>query len=93
LVIHEAQACKIPVITADFGGMKEYVEHQKNGLLFKHRDENDLKQKLIFAIENTEKMKEFGENGYLYSETGEVPNIKEHCIELTKIYKQVVETK
>jgi glycosyltransferase involved in cell wall biosynthesis len=28
LVIHEAQSCKIPVITADFGGMKEYVQHQ-----------------------------------------------------------------
>jgi glycosyltransferase involved in cell wall biosynthesis len=28
LVIHEAQSCKVPVITADFGGMKEYVQHQ-----------------------------------------------------------------
>ena len=91
MVIHEAQACKIPVITADFGGMKEYVEHQKNGLLFKHRDENDLFQKMLFAIKNPEKMNELGKVGYLYSETGDVPNIKEHCIELTKIYNQVIE--
>ena len=90
LVIHEAQACKIPVITADFGGMKEYVEHQKNGLLFKHRDVNDLFQKMLFAIKNPEKMSELGRIGYLYSKTGEVPNIAEHCNELTKIYKELL---
>ncbi len=87
LVIHEAQACKIPVITANFGGMKEYVEHKKNGLLFEHRNENDLKLKMIFAIENTNKMQELGKKGYLFSENSEVPNIKEHCVELIKIYK------
>ena len=38
LVIHEAQACKVPVITANYGGMKEYVQHQVNGLLFEHRN-------------------------------------------------------
>jgi len=90
LVIHEAQACKIPVITANFGGMKEYVEHKKNGLLFNHRDENDLLKQMIFAIENPDKMQNFGNIGYLYSKTGEVPNIKEHCNELTKIYKQAI---
>ena len=87
LVIHEAQACKISVITADFGGMKEYVEHQKNGLLFKHRNEDDLLQKMLFAIEHSDKMREYGKVGYLYSKTGEVPNITEHCNELEKIYK------
>ena len=93
LVIHEAQACKIPVITADFGGMKEYVEHNKNGLLFKHRNENDLAKKMLFAIENPKKLKDFGNIGYLHSKTGEVPNISEHCNELTKLYKQVIEGK
>jgi glycosyltransferase involved in cell wall biosynthesis len=91
LVIHEAQACKIPVITADFGGMKEYVQHKKNGLLFKYRDENDLTQKLLFAIENPELLKNMGKIGYLYNKSGKVQNIEEHCNELIKIYKQVIE--
>ncbi|MEA2041704.1 MAG: glycosyltransferase [Bacteroidota bacterium] len=91
LVIHEAQACKIPVITADFGGMKEYVEHNKNGLLFKHRNENDLLQKMLFAIGNPKILKDFGNIGYLHSKTGKVPNITEHCNELTKIYKKVIQ--
>ena len=70
LVIHEAQACKIPVITADFGGMKEYVQHQVNGLLFKHRDVNALAVQLNFAVSNPDKMKTYGNKGYLFSQDG-----------------------
>ncbi|MFD2914775.1 glycosyltransferase [Psychroserpens luteus] len=87
LVIHEAQACKIPVITADFGGMKEYVQHQKNGLLFKHRDVDALAEQLNYAVSNPDKMKTYGEKGYLYSENGDVPDIKVHCNELLSIYQ------
>ena len=86
LVIHEAQSCKVPVITADFGGMKEYVQHKVNGLLFEHRNTNSLKEQLRFAIANPNLMKHFGERGYLFSEDGSVPNIQDHCEELTKIY-------
>ncbi len=90
LVIHEAQACKIPVITANYGGMKEYVVHKKNGLLFKHRDVNDLLKKMLFAIENPGKMKEYGKVGYLYNTNGKVTNISEHCSQLLEIYAKVI---
>ena len=90
LVIHEAQACHIPVITANYGGMKEYVKHLENGLLFEHRDEKSLVEQMQFAINNPRKMKVFGQKGYLYSENGEVPNISDHCKELTKIYKNLI---
>lgn len=88
LVIHEAQACQVPVITADFGGMKEYVQHQVNGLLFKHRDVNALAEQLNFAVSNPDKMKTYGAQGYLFSQDGGVPDIIEHCHELVNIYKQ-----
>lgn len=88
LVIHEAQSCKVPVITADFGGMKEYVQHKVNGLLFEHRNTNSLKEQLRFAIANPHLLKQFGERGYLFSEDGSVPNIQDHCNELTKIYQR-----
>lgn len=87
LVIHEAQSCKVPVITADFGGMKEFVQHKVNGLLFEHRNTNSLKEQLRFAISNPDLMKQFGNRGYLFSEDGSVPNIYDHCNELTKIYQ------
>lgn len=88
LVIHEAQSCKVPVITADFGGMKEYVQHKVNGLLFEHRNTNSLKEQLRFAIANPNLLKQFGERGYLFSEDGSVPNIQDHCKELVKTYQR-----
>ena len=38
LVIHEALQAGVPVVTANYGGMAEYVRHEENGLLFAHRD-------------------------------------------------------
>lgn len=90
LVIHEAQSCRIPVITADYGGMKEFVHHKVNGLLFEHRNPAALREQLRFAIANPELLKQYGERGYLYSETSNVPDIEDHCTELEKIYTQVM---
>lgn len=90
LVIHEAQSCKVPVITADFGGMKEYVQHHVNGLLFEHRNINSLVEQLNFAISNPETMKKLGEKGYLFSKDGSVPNIQDHCKELEKMYQKFI---
>ena len=93
LVIHEAQSCKVPVITADFGGMKEYVQHKVNGLLYEHRNTNSLKKQLRFAIANPNLLKQFGERGYLLSEDGSVPNIQDHCNELVKLYQRFTTSK
>lgn len=90
LVIHEAQACKVPVITANYGGMKEYVEHNVNGLLFEHRNVKSLADQLKFAVENPENMKQLGEKGYLYSADGSVPDIHGHCQELVALYQNVI---
>lgn len=89
LVIHEAQACKIPVITANFGGMKEYVQHQVNGLLFEHRNVDSLAEQLNFALQNPDLMRQLGQKGYLYSEDGNIPGIQDHCKELEKLYDLV----
>jgi len=93
LVIHEAQACKIPVITADYGGMKEYIRHEINGLLFKHRNEEDLFEQLKYAINHPDQMKKLGNRGYLYSKDGKVPDIKEHCNSLKAIYQDLINRK
>jgi len=89
LVIHEAQSCKIPVITANYGGMKEYVSDNTNGLLFQHRDKKSLSMKLQFAVNKRHKMKELGQQGYLYSDNGEIPDIENHCKELKLKYKEI----
>jgi glycosyltransferase involved in cell wall biosynthesis len=90
LVIHEAQACSIPVITADYGGMAEYVEHKVNGLLFKHRHTASLAKQMEYALNNPKQMSELGRRGYLYSPEGKVPNITKHVQTLESLYKQFI---
>ena len=89
LVIHEAQACRVPVITADTGGMAEYVRHRVNGLLFKFRSEKSLYEQMLWALRHPGQMRSLGERGYLYSETGQVPDIETHCRRLEEIYINV----
>jgi glycosyltransferase involved in cell wall biosynthesis len=46
LVIREAFLAHKPVVTAAFGGMREWVQEGKNGLLFRPRDVTDLRRVL-----------------------------------------------
>lgn len=89
LVIHEAQACKIPIITANFGGMAEYVKHQVNGLLFEHRNSDSLLEQIQWSIQHRDQMKQFGYKGYINHPKGDVPNITDHCNQLISIYNSI----
>lgn len=90
LVIHEAQQLRIPVITADYGGMAEYVQDGVNGLLFKHRDVESLSEKMENLITNKNLYTKLSQKGYLYSNDGNVPAINEHTTELEKIYFNII---
>jgi glycosyltransferase involved in cell wall biosynthesis/MoaA/NifB/PqqE/SkfB family radical SAM enzyme len=93
LVIHEAQQVRVPVITADYGGMSEYVRHMSNGLLFKHRDIDDLVQKMQMVIDNPSLLLKLASKGYLYSESSNIPSINDHVYEIEGIYKRVIEAR
>lgn len=86
LVIHEAQQMGVPVITAAAGGMQEYVHHQVNGLLFAHRDPQDLARQMQLFVDNPELGKQLGKRGYLYSEDGQIPDMEEHVQRIEKLY-------
>ena len=86
LVIHEAQQCRVPVITADFGGMGEYVRHEVNGLTFAHRDEASLATQMQRVVDDPDLARRLGARGYLYSPDGNVPDITEHAREITSLY-------
>jgi glycosyltransferase involved in cell wall biosynthesis len=51
LVIQEAFAAKIPVITSNLGGMAEFVKHGINGLLFERGNVNNLAQQMQRVID------------------------------------------
>ena len=86
LVIHEAQQVGVPVITANEGGMKEYVQHEVNGLLFDFRNENSLAEQMQRFIDNPSFAVALGKRRYLYSFDQNIPNIQEHVESIEKIY-------
>lgn len=93
LVIHEAQQVRIPVITADIGGMSEYVHHEVNGLLFAHRDPTSLVQQMERLAKDPEWAIKLGKKGYLQSKDGNIPEIKEHIKNIESLYHEVLEEK
>ncbi|MCF6219078.1 MAG: glycosyltransferase [Gammaproteobacteria bacterium] len=89
LVIHEAQQAKVPVITADTGGMGEYVQRRVNGLLFRHRDVDALASQMQALLNDPELAQTLGERGYVYSEDGEIPCIDQHILDLEACYQRL----
>ncbi len=63
LVAVEGMLSKKPVIASNHGGLKEIVEHNKTGFLFKPKSEHDLKCKIEKLIVNQELIKRFGKEG------------------------------
>jgi len=90
LVIHEAQAAGVPVITADAGGMAELVRHEENGLLFTHRSPGALARQMQRLVDAPDLARRLGRRGYLASEDGRVPDIEDHAAEIEAIYRGVL---
>ena len=90
LVIHEAQQARVPVITADFGGMAEYVHHEVNGLLFAHRDPESLARQMQRLSDDPELAMQLGNRGYLQVANGNVPDIRDHALAVEQIYERLV---
>lgn len=66
--IMEAQASSRCIITSDWVGCKDTVKEGYNGLLVEPKNAADLAQKMIYLIENPEKVKEMGGNARRYAE-------------------------
>ena len=90
LVIHEAQQARVPVITADVGGMAELIRDGDNGLLFRHRDPKSLAQCMTRMLREPEAAAALGASGYLGSSSGDVPDIKFHVREVERLYNRVI---
>ena len=48
LVVIEAMSCSKTIICSNFGGMKEIIVNNKNGLLFKKNNSKELKKNFYF---------------------------------------------
>ena len=90
LVIHEAQQARVPVITADIGGMAEYVHHEVNGLLYEHRSVASLAEQMQRFVDSPEFVDRLGTRGYLYSASGDIPSPDAHVRDVEHLYENVV---
>lgn len=90
LVIHEAQAARVPVITADAGGMRELVRHEDNGLLFEHRSIGSLASRMQRLADDPDLAARLGARGYLHDDAGDVPDIADHVREVEELYERVL---
>jgi MoaA/NifB/PqqE/SkfB family radical SAM enzyme len=93
LVIHEAMQARVPVITADTGGMAELVRDGVNGATFKFRDTNSLAERMRELTEHPDEARRVGARGYLACESGDVPDLKSHVQAVANLYSEVVERK
>ena len=91
LVIHEAQQARVPVITANAGGMAEYVRHGVNGTLFEHRSWRSLTGRMQEFVNDPALARNLGRRGYLYAESGNIPTIHDHARAVERIYERVLE--
>ena len=90
LVIHEALHARLPVITADYGGMAEYVHHERNGLLFAHRDPGSLAQQMKRLADDPQLAMRLGRRGYVQSDDGNVPDMTGHSLAVESIYHSLI---
>ncbi|MBF5059637.1 glycosyltransferase [Candidatus Neptunochlamydia vexilliferae] len=89
LVIHEALEAGVATITANFGGMKEYVHHEVNGLLFEHRSPSSLAEQMKRLKEERGLLEKLSKGGYQQSYDGHIPSIEEHVDTIINHYERL----
>lgn len=64
ITVIEAMAAKLPVVAFDVGGVRESIIHAQTGYLVKACDVIDMKNKVLYLVNNPEVRKAMGEKGY-----------------------------
>lgn len=64
VVILEAMAAGLPVITTDKGSIKEMITHRKNGFIISPRSPHEIAEKIAVLIENKNLREKMGEKNH-----------------------------
>lgn len=83
----ESFALSKPVIAAKNGGLTELIKDRKTGLLFKSGNEKDLIEKLIWANDYKEELKQMGKMAK--KEVLDKYNPEKHYQKLIKVYERI----
>ena len=87
LVLLEAMASGLPVISLDGKGNRDIVEHQKNGYIFQEQNAEQFGSILIDLIENHELYETISLNAQKHSERFEIKN---YIDDLITIYRDAI---
>ena len=68
LVCAEALSCGTPVIATDLPAIRDIVQDGVNGLIFEQKNSKMLAEKIIYLLNNPDKMQEMGKNGRKFVE-------------------------
>ena len=84
LVLLEAQACGLPIISFDCPNGPRNIIKNNSGLLIKMSDTKRFSQAIVETMSNPEKLKEFGKNARLNASQYSVEIIMSHWIKMFK---------
>ena len=84
----EAGLYKVPFIGSDVDGIKEFITHNEDGLLFQKENVSDLTQKLKLLLNNDELKMKVAEN--LYQKVNKLDDPKEYVNKLKSIYSELL---
>jgi glycosyltransferase involved in cell wall biosynthesis len=88
LVVLEAMACGLPVVTFATGGVPELVEHNKTGYVAKYKDVDDLNTGFVTLLNNPQLRMEMAANAVLrVNEKFTLEMMNENYL---KLYKQIL---
>ncbi len=62
VIIAEAMAKAKPIVASRIGGIPEFIEHGKSGLLAEHNNPKDFAEKIIHTLHNKDMAIEMGKN-------------------------------
>jgi glycosyltransferase involved in cell wall biosynthesis len=62
----EAQACNIPVISTDVGGVKDIVFNNETGFIVPKNNVEKFAEKLLLLIEDKKKREKMSQNGWSF---------------------------
>ena len=87
LVILEAMAAGLPVITLDGSGNRDIIKHEKNGFIFKKQDPKIFVEKIIELSKNEKLYSQMVKKG---KETAKNFDISNYVEKLLQTYKQSI---
>ena len=86
LVILEAMAACVPVISSNIDGPAELITNEENGLLFESENHIDLAEKIIYLHQNREEMTQLAQEASEYVKIFDISVMREKYYQ---VYKEI----